>query len=96
MQFRSNDELLNSEKVLQAYLNGFEYHRDKDKQAFLKELHQLIPLDASKVLFVGLLLDKASAILSLADLVAGVTGKQKEITFTIPSPNEEKAQAARN
>ncbi len=90
IQFRSNDTLLNSEPVLQAYLNGFEYHRDKDKQVFVQGLHQMLPLDFSKVIFVGMLLDKASAIFSLADLVAVTVGKQKEIGFRFYVPDKNK------
>lgn len=78
IQIRSNDELVNSEKVLQSYLNGFEYHRDKGKQKFIENLHQMLPLDFSKVIFVGLLIEKAKAIFSLANLVAVITGKTKE------------------
>jgi hypothetical protein len=87
IQIRSNESLLNSEETLQAYLNGFEYHRDKDKQAFIEGLHQMLPLDFSKVIFVGLLLEKARAIFDLADLIAVITGKQKEIEFQFNLPN---------
>lgn len=90
IQIRSNEELLNSDKVLQAYLNGFEYHRDKDKQAFIQGLHQMLPLDYSKVIFVGLLLDKAKAIFKLAGLVAGITGKEKTVDFEVFVPDKDK------
>lgn len=90
IQFRSNDILINSEKVLQSYLNGFEYHRDKDEMKFIESLHQMLPLDFSKVIFVGLLIDKAKAIFSLAELVAVITGKTKEIAFQFHVPEKTK------
>lgn len=73
----SNDVLLNSEKVLYDWLNSFEYHRDKEKRQFIESLHQMIPLDASKVLFLGLLSDKTQAICNIAVLVRVIVGKQK-------------------
>lgn len=90
IQFRSNEKLINSEKTLQAYLNGFEYHRDKDKQEFIHGLHKMLPLDFSKVIFVGLLLEKAAAIMSLSELAAGITGKKKETEFRFFLPDKEK------
>ena len=79
VQIKSNKILLNSETVLFDWLNSHEYHRDEDKQEFLESLHQMIPLDTSKVIFLGLLIDKALASINLADLIRVVLGKQKEI-----------------
>lgn len=73
----SNDVVLNSEKVLYDWLNSFEYHRDKEKRQFIESLHQMIPLDASKVLFLGLLSNKTQAIHNIAVLIRVVVGKQK-------------------
>lgn len=76
-RIQSNNVVLNSEKVLYDWLNAFEYHRDKEKRQFIEQLHQMFPLDASRVLFLGLLSDKTQAIYNIAVLVRVVVGKQK-------------------
>jgi hypothetical protein len=76
----SNEEVLNSEKVLTHWLNAYEYHRDKGKKTFIESLHQMFPLEASKVIFIRLLLDKAAAANKLAALIRVITGKQKTMT----------------
>lgn len=82
-QVRSNEVLLNSEKVLFDWLNSHEYHREEDKREFIESLHQMIPLDASKVIFLRLLIHKALATIHLADLIRVVLRKQKEIAVTM-------------
>lgn len=82
-QFRSNEVLLNSEKVLFDWLNSHEYHREEDKRKFIEGLHQMIPLDASKVIFLRLLTHKAIATINLAGLIRVVLGKQKEIAVSM-------------
>lgn len=76
-KIQSNDVILNSEKVLYDWLNSYEYHRDKEKRKFIESLHEMFPLDGSKVLFLGLLSDKTQAIYNMAVLVRVVVGKQK-------------------
>ena len=78
-QVRINDVLLNSEKFLNNWLNAFEYHRDKDKKKFIESLHEIFPLDASKVLLLQLLADKTQAIYNIAILVRVVLGKQRRL-----------------
>lgn len=80
-QIESNGEILNSEKILYEWLNAHEYHRDKDKQELIKFLHQIVPLEASKVLFLGLLSNKTKAILNLASFIYVLLGKQKSLTL---------------
>jgi hypothetical protein len=83
MQLRSNDILLNSEKVLFDWLNSHEFHRDKDKREFIGSLHQIIPLDASKVIFLRLLTDKAFAVWNLASFIALLMGKQDTLNVRV-------------
>lgn len=78
-QFRSNKVLLNSEKVLFDWLNSHEYHREEEKQKFIESLHQMMPLNFSKVIFLGLLVDKAIASINIADLARVLLGKQTEL-----------------
>ena len=86
VQIRSNKVLLNSEKVLFDWLNSHEYHREEDKQEFIESLHQMIPLDVSKVISLRLLIDKALASINLADLIRVILGKQQEIEVTMKRP----------
>lgn len=80
-QFRiqSNDVIINSEQVLNDWLNSFEYHRNKEKRRFIESLHEMFPLEASKVLFLGLLSEKTQAIYNIAVLTRVVVGKQKSL-----------------
>lgn len=75
----SNDVLLNSEKVLFEWLNAYEYHRIKAKQELIDSLHRMIPLETSKVFFLGLLQDKATAISDLAELIKVIQGTQQRL-----------------
>ena len=79
LRIQSDDVVLNSEKVLYDWLNSFEYHRDKEKRQFIKSLHKIFPLDASKVLFLGLLSAKTEAIYNISALVSVIVGKQKSL-----------------
>lgn len=81
VQIKSNEEILNSEKMLFTWLNAHEYHREIDKQKFLEDLHHILPLDASKVLFLRLLIDKVEAIRNLTDLIKVVLGMETEASI---------------
>lgn len=83
---QSNEVVLNSEKILYDWLNSFEYHRDKEKRQFIQSLHEMFPLDASKVLFLGLLSDKTQAIRNIAILVRVLVGKQKSLEGHVRLP----------
>jgi len=83
VRISSNDVLLNSEKVLLDWLNSYEYHRDKNKKAAIDELHQMFPLDASKVLFLQLLNDKAIALHNMTALIRVIIGKQTGFNLKI-------------
>jgi hypothetical protein len=86
-RIQSDDVVLNSEKILYDWLNSYEYHRDKEKRQFIESLHQMIPLDASKVLFIGLLSAKAQAIFNIAILVRVILGKQRSFESQIRMPD---------
>ena len=77
----SNDEILNSEKVLQDWLNAYEFHRDQDKKKLIDDLHAGFPLEASKVLFMGMLRDKLTAVAGLAAIIRVIMGRQDRITI---------------
>jgi hypothetical protein len=72
-----DDTVVNSEEVLSTWLNSYEYHRDPEKRRFLDTINQMLPLDASKVLFIQLLAEKVSAIAGLASFAAVLLGIKK-------------------
>lgn len=74
-EISSNDVVVNSDEVLSRWLNSYEYHRDPDKRVFIERLHEVFPVDASKVLFIALLVEKVKAIASLSSLASVVIGK---------------------
>lgn len=79
VQIKSNGVTLNSEDVLFNWLNAFEYHREEEKKKVIESLHQILPLDASKVIFLSFLIDKAKATINLADIIRVLLGKDKEL-----------------
>ncbi len=83
----SNGVVLNSDEVLHDWLNSYEYHRDKDKREFIDSLHQMLPLDASKVLFLNLLTEKLQAIQGVAGLARVILGQQHTFSIETSRPN---------
>lgn len=87
LQITSNDVLLNSERVLFDWLNSHEYHRDEEKRKFIESLHQILPLEASKVIFLRLLINKAVAAINLTSIILVVLGKQKKLGLRMKRPH---------
>ncbi len=77
--------LLNSEETLQAWLNGFEYHGNADKRAFIESLHGLMPLDSSKVVFLLMLQEKVAAIHGLRKILAVLRGEEHRTVVRLPA-----------
>jgi hypothetical protein len=67
-------------------LNSYEYHPNDEKRQFIEDLQQVLPSDALKVIFMGLLSDKAEAIFNLAEFVLVVLGKQRLFQNYIAAP----------
>ena len=62
--------VLNSEKMLDKWLNGFEYHKDNEKRLYVEKLHDdFFPLDFNKILFYSMLKDKTRAIRNIANMI---------------------------
>jgi hypothetical protein len=80
-----NDKIVNSEEVLSAWLNSYEYHRDPDRRQFLETIKTMLPFSAAQVLFIQQLAEKVKAISSLSSFVAVILGLQRSITTTPPS-----------
>jgi hypothetical protein len=83
---KSNKVLLNSESVLFDWLNSHEYHRNEDKREFIESLHQMIPLDLTKVVFLRLLVHKAVAAINMTTLISVLLGRKEEIEVTMRQP----------
>ena len=75
----SSDEteprIVNSEDMLQLWLNGYRFHRDKEKRQIVDAAHAIMPLESSVALFLALIKDKVAAITALARLVAVIAGE---------------------
>jgi hypothetical protein len=70
VQIMSNEAILNTDETLKNWLNAFEYHRDVPKQEELKTLHQILPLESSRALFVGMIVvNKAATVFEIARIV---------------------------
>lgn len=80
---KSNDHIINSEKMLFTWLNAHEYHRDRDKQEFLETLHKVLPLEWSRGVFVSLLIDKTKAIFMLAEFIELILGDRETISIQL-------------
>lgn len=82
-----NDVVINSDETLLKWLNAFEYHRDGDKRAEIKALHEHFPFHASRAIFFLMLYEKVRAICNVMGLVRTVLGKQP--SFGSYPPGEE-------
>lgn len=78
----SNDVAINSEETLMKWLNAHEYHKDRDKQKELEDLHKIFPLDFSRAIFVTMIYDMVKAIFGVAGIVSTLAGKQQEFRCT--------------
>ena len=74
VQVLSNGVIINSEKTLFDWLNAFEYHNDKAKIEEIKNLHQLMPLDTSRAIFLMLLTEKVKSIVEIAKFLGLLLG----------------------
>ncbi|MCE5254334.1 MAG: hypothetical protein LLG45_09055 [Actinomycetia bacterium] len=85
VKMSTQDGVVNSEVMLQTWLNAHEYHRDPDKQQAVAELFAMLPGDYAQGIFVSMLIDKVRAIRNLAAIAALVIGKTTELTFDLHS-----------
>lgn len=80
---QSKNITINSESTLRKWLNAHEYHKDSDKQKELEDLHQILPLEASRAIFIMMLFDMAKSVLVLGSFIGVLTGRQKQFSCTI-------------
>jgi hypothetical protein len=74
---------INSDKTLDEWLNAYEYHRDRDKRADFESLHEIFPLEASRAIFISMLLDRVEAIVALGDIISVVMERKASLGYTM-------------
>lgn len=67
----ANGVTLNSDEILNKWLNGYEYHHDLEKQGEIEALHQLFPLESSRAIFINMIMDKAKAVSEIDRIIQG-------------------------
>jgi hypothetical protein len=92
VRVESNGVVLNGETTLNNWLNAYEYHRDQTKKKLLDDLHKILPLETSIPLFLNLLVDRAEAVLNLAELVGLILGNEQKIEVQTGLPGGEGAR----
>jgi hypothetical protein len=92
IQIQADGVIINSEKVLNTWLNSFEYHREQDKKKEIERLHALLPLEASRAIFLMLLSHKALAIFNVAHLVGLLLKKKETLEISLKSRPTSSAQ----
>lgn len=97
VQLFSNNTVVNTEEALQDWLNAYEYHRDSERRERLAKIHhELLPLEALRPVFVSMLIDKARAVATVAEIVRMIVNRQKgrELRFGKLSIPPAKSQPA--
>lgn len=61
------------EKILNVWLNAYEYHHEEEKQRRIEAIEKVIPRGQLRVTLQGMLLDKVNAICALRDLLKGAS-----------------------
>ena len=71
--------IINSEEMLEIWLNSDPFHKDKDKQRLFAAMHGLMPPESSIALLLFLIADKVRAILALQRIVSLLSGERDRI-----------------
>lgn len=82
VRIESNATLINCDDMLMKWLNAFEFHTDATKQAEIEKLHQLMPLEASRAIFIMILIEKVKAIANIANFIELLMGRVQSIETT--------------
>jgi len=71
--------IVNSEEMLDLWLNGYRFHKEKDKRRIFDAMHGLMPPESSIALLLFLLGDKVRAILALRGIIEVLQGKRENV-----------------
>ncbi len=66
---QSDTMTINSEKIFYKWLNAYVYHREIAKRQELEAVHNVLPIEVSRAIFIMMLFDKMDAIRLLADFL---------------------------
>ncbi len=83
IKIRSEKQIINSDKILNDWLNSFEYHEDQIKRKEIEELHKLIPLEISRGIFFIMLIEKVKAIINIANFLSLFIGEAKTFKYNL-------------
>jgi hypothetical protein len=83
IEMDSNGVRMNCEKMLLAWLNSHEYHRDHEKRELIKTHTKILPPEWWRGVFLLLLNEKAKAIFDLGIVVETVLGKRGSFSTSI-------------
>jgi hypothetical protein len=81
IRIAADDQILNSESVLQDWLNSYEYHRDEDRKKAIDRLLALVPSDLLHGLMFSLIADKVNAIGGIRQIIATILGLNRGARF---------------
>ena len=70
-----NSELVNSEQTLSKWLNGYEYHNDREKKQFISNMLGSLSEDNAKAVFLSLLTEKVKAIVAISKICCLLLGR---------------------
>lgn len=71
--------IVNSEEMLDLWLNGYRFHKEREKRRIFDAMHGLMPPESSIALLLFLLGDKVRAILGLRALIEVLQGKRENV-----------------
>ena len=87
-----NEVMVNSEELLQDWLNAHEYHRDRGKQERLAGLGEVLPPEMLHPLFVSMMITKADCVLAFSGLIDAIErggGTTVQLPLAPPRQNQE-------
>ena len=84
-RLNTNETIVNSDNTLYNWLNAYEFHHEEQKKELLSLMHKIFPKEASRAIFVMLLIDKSKAIQVLNGLIRPVIGKVKSVNIDFGS-----------
>jgi len=79
IQIRLGDIVVDPDRTLLQWLNGFEYHRDADARAEVAKIQKAIPPGLIQVVFLGLLRHKVKAILHAGNIIHRMLGPESPV-----------------
>lgn len=89
LRLEANGVILNCGDTLDKFLNAREYHRDKDKDAFVRDLEAMLPnIEYMKPILCGLIADRISAVLYLNNVIQCLLGNLEALQTQEEYPSQ--------